>query len=285
MAVVSILEEVRKARAEGRAVPLFVCGDMTITQGVVAACESASRPGIVGLWAGLFDRPGGPEYVRWALAVAGSVDVPVSVMLDHGRKPEDCVRAVSLGFTDVMFDGSLLPFEENLAAAKEVVAAAHCRGVGVEAELGIVGRGSEYDTQGSLGVGLTDPAEAERFAAETGCDILAVAIGSAHGYYTSAPRLDLERLAEIRQRVDLPLAMHGGSGLSPAQFRSAIAGGIAKVNIGTDLGAAARDSLAAVAQETEVGYYQLRAAARKAVQERAEHYLSLFAMEHAPAAE
>jgi fructose-bisphosphate aldolase class II len=176
-----------------------------------------------------------------------------------------------------MYDGSKLPLEENLANSRRVVEAAREAGVGVEAELGVVGSGSKYASYGARGRGLTDPAVAERFAAESGCDMLAVAVGSAHGQYNAEPRLDLERLREIRRRVEQPLSMHGGSGLSDEQFRAAIAGGICKINIGTDMRLAARDRMVEAARQEGVSYHDLSRAERRGFRERAEHFLDLFA--------
>jgi fructose-bisphosphate aldolase class II len=190
---------------------------------------------MIALYAPLLDKPGSRAFVKYLLACAEDATVPVSIMLDHGADIDVCMRALRAGLTDVMYDGSKLPLEENIANTRQVVRAAHACGVRVEAELGHVGQGSEYADFGSQRQGFTHPDEVERFVAETGVDFLAVAIGSAHGQYRGEPRLDLELLAEIRRRVDTPLVMHGGSGLSREQFRGAIAGGIAKINIATDL--------------------------------------------------
>ncbi len=274
MAVTSILDEVRRARERHQAVPLFVCGDMLSAEGVIGACEATRMPGILGLWGGLLERPGGDDLVRWVRSAAERSEATFSLMLDHGGTVEQCLRALDLGFSDVMYDGSSLPLEENLANARRVAEAARAAGVGVEAELGIVGRGSEYHS--SNDEGLTDVEGAVRFASESGCDILAVAIGTAHGQYSAEPRLDLDRLRQIRSRVDVPLAVHGGSGLSEEQFRSVIEAGVSKINIGTDLYLAARDGMADAAGRDEVRYFDFLQAARDAFRARAEYYLRLF---------
>jgi len=281
MAVASILDAVRRAREHHQAVPLFVCGDMLSAEGVIGACEATGMPGILGLWGGLLERPGGEDLVRWVRGAAERSDATLSLMLDHGRTVEQCLRALDLGFSDVMYDGSALPLEENLANAGRVAGAARAAGVGVEAELGIVGRGSEYDS--SNNEGLTDVESAARFASESGCDVLAVAIGTAHGLYSAEPRLDLDRLRQIRSRVDLPLAVHGGSGLSEEQFRAVIEAGVSKINIGTDLYLAARDGMADVARRDEVRYFDFLQAARDAFRARAEYYLRLFGEQDAAA--
>ncbi len=277
MAVTSILDAVRQARERRQAVPLFVCGDVLSTEGVIQACEATGRPGILGLWGGLLERPGGEDLIRWVRSAAERASAMLSLMLDHGGTVDQCLRALELRFTDVMYDGSALPLEENLANARQVVEAAHDLGVGVEAELGIVGRGSEYHSYGDAG--LTDVEDAVRFAAASGCDILAVAIGTAHGEYSAPPRLDLNRLREIRRRVDVPLAVHGGSGHSDEQFRSVIDAGVSKINIGTDLYLAARDGMSEAGRREGVRYFDFLQAARDAFRSRAERYLQLFAPE------
>ncbi|MFO8008789.1 MAG: class II fructose-bisphosphate aldolase, partial [Candidatus Brocadiia bacterium] len=176
MALASAVPAVVSACDEGRAVPLFVCVDMVATQAVVEAAEETGRPAIVGLYGGLLERPRSDHFVRWARAVAEESAAPLSLMLDHGRSVEACRRALSLGFTDIMYDGSKLAVEENLENTRRVAEAAQAAGAGVEAELGIVGAGSKYSTFGAKGKGFTDPETAGRFAADSGCDILAVAV-------------------------------------------------------------------------------------------------------------
>ena len=199
----------------------------------------------------------------------------MSLMLDHGASFEQCMRAIHLGFTDVMFDGSKLPIEENMAQTKAVVRAAHAVGVAVEAELGHVGSGSEYQQFGGQRKGFTQPDDVERFVAETGVDFLAVAIGTAHGLYAGEPNLDLDLLAEIRRRVETPLVLHGGTGLSTAQFQSAIARGIAKINVATDLFVTTGRRMAQAAAP-DSSYFSLTRCAIESFQERCEHYLSIF---------
>ena len=135
------------------------------------------------------------------------------------------------------------PLEENIANTRRVVAAAHAAGVGVEAELGHVGMGDQYDSEGRRGIGFTDPANVERFVEQTGVDFLAIAFGTAHGFYNGEPHLDLDLLSEIRRRVDVPLVMHGGTGLSDEQFRAAIAAGINKINFATSIMNSAADNM------------------------------------------
>jgi fructose-bisphosphate aldolase, class II len=203
--------------------------------------------------------------------------VPLSLMLDHGASFEICIKALRLGFTDVMIDHSSLPIEENIAITKMVVRAAHAVGAGAEAELGHVGSGQEYQDFGAQRGGFTDPASVERFVAETGVDMLAIAIGTAHGLYKGTPQLDLELLDEIRKRVDIPLVLHGGTGLSEAQFRGAISRGISKINVATDLFVTSAQRICAQAQkDPNTNYHTFARIPYEAFRERCGYFLDLF---------
>jgi fructose-bisphosphate aldolase class II len=175
-----------------------------------------------------------------------------------------------------MFDGSRLALAENTAQTAALVEAAHAAGVGVEAELGQVGSGGDYESFGALRLGFTDPAQVERFAADTGVDYLAVAVGTAHGVYHGEPHLDIALVSEIRRRTEVPLVLHGGTGLSEEQVRSAIRAGIAKVNIATDLYLTVGARLGEEHRRRELGYGEAGRLAVEAFRERAAHYLRLF---------
>jgi fructose-bisphosphate aldolase, class II len=200
-------------------------------------------------------------YVRYR---GEDTDVPVSLMLDHGASVEQCLEVLSYGFTDVMYDGSKLPLEENIANTKRVVDAAHAAGAGAEAELGQVGMGEEYDSLGGRRIGFTDPANVAQFVEATGVDFLAIALGNAHGLYKGEPHLDLQLVAEIRRRVDLPLVMHGGTGLSDEQFRGAIAAGISKINFATSIMNAAAENMRQAAAKPESSMFDIYAGIQQA---------------------
>lgn len=168
-------------------------------------------------------------------------DVTAALNLDHGRSFEVAVRAIRHGFTSVMVDRSSLPFEENVAQVKEIVKIAHTVGVSVEAELGHVGQGYEYEQ--TRDAGLTKPDEAQEFVKQTGLDMLAVAIGTSHGTYKGTPHLDFDLLKKIIELVDVPLVLHGGSGTGDENLKKAVQMGIQKVNLFTDLSNAALDSM------------------------------------------
>lgn len=172
-------------------------------------------------------------YGRIATDMARRASVPISIIQDHGGQYEHAIWAIRAGFTDVMVDRSSLPYEENAAQVKELVKIAHAVGVGVEAELGHVGNGSNYEVDGKTG--LTVPDEAVRFVEETGVDSLAVAIGTAHGVYKGTPKLHFDLLEELNEKIPVPLVLHGGSGSGNENISKACKMGICKVNLANDL--------------------------------------------------
>ena len=174
--------------------------------------------------------------------LAFRTEVPVAVVLDHGSSYDQAVWAIRAGFTDIMVDRSTLPYEENAAQVKELVKIAHSVGVGVEAELGHVGQGAHYEQDGVTG--LTIPEEAVAYVQETGVDTLAVAVGTAHGVYSGVPKLRFDLLAELREKVPVPLVLHGGSGTGDENLAKACEMGICKVNIANDLYQGALNELA-----------------------------------------
>ena len=160
-------------------------------------------------------------------------NVPAALNLDHGGPYEEIVCAIKFGFSSVMIDRSTLPYEENAREVKEVVKMAHAAGVSVEAELGHVGQGFEYES--TRDGGLTDPKEAMDFVKETGIDCLAVAVGTSHGAYKGEPHLEFELLKELHETIPVPLVLHGGSGTGDDNLKKAVETGIQKVNLFTDL--------------------------------------------------
>lgn len=160
-------------------------------------------------------------------------NVVAALHLDHGRSFEAAVKAIRFGYTSVMVDRSQLPFEDNVRETKEIVKMAHAVGVSVEAELGYVGQGIRYEEDRDAA--LTKTEEAIEFVKQTSVDCLAIAVGTAHGRYVGTPRIDFERLADIRANVDVPLVLHGGSSSGDENLKKAVELGIAKVNISTDL--------------------------------------------------
>jgi len=221
------------ARAGGYAVGAFNCHALDMIAAVVEVAAGERAPVILQFTEGSL-KSNGWEYISAvSRQAAARAPVPVALHLDHGASYELAVRAIRHGLTSVMFDGSERPYAENVSTTRQVVAAAHAAGISVEAEIGHVG-GVE-DDQGSLHGWLTEPADAERFWRDAGMDYLATAFGTAHGLYAETPHLDIARLGEIGRRIPIPLVMHGGSGVPDDQVRAAVACGIAKINVSTEL--------------------------------------------------
>jgi fructose-bisphosphate aldolase class II len=274
--LVSIVDELKAARKGAYALPCFDAFDLTSAYGICEALETKRAPGMLAIYSGVLDQPGWRALAAGARVLAEEATVPVSLILDHGASWEHCLRALDSGFSDVMYDGSKRPLEENIATTRQVVEAAHAAGAGVEAELGIVGDGGSYQEFGARREGFTDPATAERFVAETGVDLLAVAIGTAHGAYEGEPQLALDLLSEIERRVELPLVLHGGSGLSEEQFRAAAQAGIAKINIYTDLATEAGRRMVEAARAEGATHAAMTRHIREAFRDRCEWHLDVF---------
>ncbi len=231
--LVNLDDVLKPAQREHYGVGLFNTTDTDMLQAAIEAAESLKSPIILGTAEVLLPYGDLPLIAPALLAAANRASVPVVVHYDHGLTFERTMQALKLGFSSVMFDASAKPYDENIAATKEVVKIAHAMGATVEGEIGHVGLAQQGDNEDEDR--YTTPEEAVAFQTATGVDALAVAIGTAHGVYKSKPNLNLARLAEIRAALDTPLVLHGGSGLSDDDFRNTIAGGIAKVNIHTDM--------------------------------------------------
>ncbi len=233
--LVTLNDVLPRARRDGYAVGLFNTVDLEMAKGVLEAAETLRAPVIIGTAEVLLPSASLPDLASILLPLAKAATVPVVVHFDHGLTEEKTKEAIALGFSSVMYDCSTLDFEGNMRAAAEMAAYAHAHGCSIEAELGHVGDAAVTQPEDAY----TKVEDAERFVAATGCDALAIAVGTAHGAYRFKPKLDFDRIALIRSRIGQPLVLHGGSGLSDDDFRRAIARGIAKVNIFTDLNVAA----------------------------------------------
>jgi ketose-bisphosphate aldolase len=224
----------RRAQAGGYAVPAFDCVEDLMVRTILETCEALRCPAILmGLPGPDLDGNGWYYIPGLIRAVAERHRVPVVLHLDHATKLDDIKRAVDLGYTSVMIDGSRLPFAENVRLTSAAVDLAHPRGVSVEAELGHVG-GSDVENTAYAESVLTEPKEARRFVDETQVDALAVSIGTAHGIYRQLPKLNIARLDEIRAATDVPLVLHGGSGTPVDQIQEAVRRGVTKLNIYAD---------------------------------------------------
>ncbi|MGA2820034.1 MAG: class II fructose-bisphosphate aldolase [Anaerolineales bacterium] len=276
MPLVSIKQDLIRAMTEAYAVPLFDVFTMQDIDGVFDALEEKRAPTILAVYCEFIDMPTAEAVAGYVKARARRTTVPVSLMLDHGSSLEQCVKALSYGFTDVMYDGSQAALEENIAATRLIVRAAHAVGAAVEAELGHVGLGSDYDTFGSRRQGFTDPTTVPYFVEKTGVDFLAVAFGSAHGFYKGEAQLDLDLLRKIRERVAIPLVLHGGTGLSDEQFRLSIQGGVSKINISTILEVTAARKMREAARDEDASIFTIVEAERKAYHECCARLLGVF---------
>ena len=215
----------------------------------------------------------GPVMVQAAKAAR----VPVCVHLDHCETLDYMARALEIGFTGVMYDGSTLPYEENLANTKKAVAMAKNYNCGVEAELGALAS-REGGTANASGPVYTDPDEAVTFCRETGIDALAPSFGTAHGIYKSKPVLDLERVKVISEKTGLPLVMHGGSGVSPEDYRTGISNGLRKINYYSYMSKAGTSAVRELLEKEDVTFFHdLALAAQKAMQADAEKAMRVFA--------
>jgi tagatose 1,6-diphosphate aldolase GatY/KbaY len=222
-------------RTRGAAVGAFTCYDVTTATGVLRAAEARGLPVVLLVSDASFRAHDGRLLVAGLLAVAGAARVPACVQLDHATDAGVLAGALAAGLGAVMADGSKLPTKENAAFVRAVRADAEAAGAGVEAELGHIEGGEDVAAAAAAGA-LTDPEEAADFVAATGVDCLAVSIGNVHGTYAAPPALDWDRLARIRERVgDVPLSLHGASGLPDGDVRRAIELGICKVNVNTEI--------------------------------------------------
>lgn len=231
----------KKAQAEHYAIPAFNVENMEMAQAVIDAAKETDSPVILQTTVSTVSYASFDLFAGIAKALA-SCDVEAALHLDHGDTFENAIRALRAGYTSVMIDGSSLPLEENIAAVSRVVAAASAVCIPVEAELGKVG-GKEDGVEGTTTGGYTDPQEAAHFIKSTGINSLAVAIGTAHGVYSGVPKLDIERLKEINSLTDIPLVLHGASGLSIDDVRNCIENGVCKVNFATELRMAYTDAM------------------------------------------
>jgi fructose-bisphosphate aldolase class II len=247
--------------------------NLEMIRAYIRAAEDTKSPIIIGTAEGLLKYADFDWIAPLYLQAARLAKVPVAVHLDHTYTFENIMRALYAGFGSVMYDGSLLSYGENVRISAEIAKIAHPMGVGLECELGKVG-GLE-EGEGIKGENIyTDPAQAVDFVEKTGVDFLAVSIGSVHGVYLEEPKLDLDRLAEIRAKVEPPLVLHGGSGLSDDDFKNCIKGGIAKINIYTDIITAAINMVSK--EQAVLGYTDLNEKAEHAMYDATVKKIKIF---------
>ena len=246
--LVSMKEMLEDARKNHYAIPAFDVSNYEMMRAVLEVCEEERSPALLmGLGVDLKGK-GMPLMAAMVREASAFFTVPVCFHLDHATEFGLIKEAIDAGFSSVMYDGSVLDFENNARNTAEVVSYAHSRGISVEAELGHVGNAgvgsiSETGTDTDPGESLTVPEEVAAFVARTGVDALAVAIGTAHGVYKKTPSLRIDRLDEITALCDRPLVLHGGSGTPDDQMQMAVRHGITKINIFSDVVAAMNKGL------------------------------------------
>ncbi len=234
MSLVTTKEMMETAQKEGYAIGAFNVENMEMVMAVLAAAEEQRAPVIMQTTPSTIKYADVAYFFANVKVAAEKATVPVAMHLDHGDSFNLAVRAFHGGYTSIMIDGSHESFEDNIKLSKAVVDVCHAAGVPVEAELGKVG-GKEDNLDGGEGNPYTDPQEAKIFAESTGIDSLAVAIGTAHGVYKGEPKLDVERLSQIREVVSIPLVLHGTTGVPDPVVEDCVRRGICKVNYATGL--------------------------------------------------
>lgn len=278
MGLVPVSDLLKAAEAGGYAVGAFNCNNMEIVQAIAQAAEAEKAPVIMQASQGAIKYAGIEYITAMANTAAAMVSVPVALHLDHGTSFEQVMRCIRSGFSSVMIDGSKHPLDENIALTRQVIAAARPVGVSVEAELGKIG-GTEDDISVSdADAFFTDPEEARRFVQETAVDSLAIAIGTAHGRYKGVPKLDFARLEKIRSLVQIPIVLHGSSGVPGEAIQEAIRLGVRKVNIDTNIREAFVDRCREViaANPDEIDPRKILGPAREAAVELIREKIRLF---------
>lgn len=279
MALVAMKDLLERAEQKNIAVGAFSVGNMEMVMGAVKAAEELETPIILQI--AEVRLPNSPLELMgpMMLAAAEEANVDIAVHLDHGLRTETVLKALDIGFTSVMFDGSQLPLKENIDTVKNVVQLASDYDATVEAELGVVG-GNEGEGKAHK-ILCTNPADAVRFCDETGVDALAVAIGNAHGNYPVLPELRFDVLEEIHKAVKTPLVLHGGTGITAEMFQRCIGLGVRKINIAT----ASFDALAAYAKayvdrkEGNPNYFELSACEVEGVYQNVKRHIEIFNMQ------
>lgn len=257
------------------AVGSFSVANMEMVLGVLQAAKELSAPVILQIAEVRLKQSPLEIIGPLMVAAAENADTPVAVHFDHGKTLEKIGQALDIGFTSVMFDGSHLPLDENIAMTKEVMAMAEEYDAAVEAEIGCVG-GSE-DGSEDIAINCTKPDDAVRFERETGVDALAIAIGNAHGNYKSTPKLRFDILQEVEDITDTPLVLHGGTGISPDDFVKCSKTGIKKINIATATFDMVENTVQKCYNDNKInGYYDLQAAEVEGAYQNAKKHILIF---------
>jgi len=280
MPLITLSEILKTAEEKQYGVGAFNVDCYDALEGVMAAAEKRKVPVIINVAEVHYEAAGKEQFIPYVFSRVSRSPIPVVINLDHGFSYESAIKAIHYGYSSVMIDGSELPYDENVRQTKEIVKVAHTAGVSVEAELGRV-----VGLEGKLGAevaadrdSFTDPDEAVKFVAETGIDALAVSVGTVHGVFKGDPEIDFELLQALYEKIDVPLVLHGGSGLSADDFKKAIRCGIRKINVYTTLYKAALDEIKTLlADEKHNGTFaDLVHAARSRIEIEAGKHMDIF---------
>ena len=275
--LVTMAEILKRAKQGGYGVTAPNVQSEDTVRAVIRVAENMNAPMIVDV--NTFVHPDIPWLIHMTRELASVSRVPIAINLDHGRSYEDIMIGLRSGFTSIMVDRSSMPYEDNVRETKEVVKMCHTLGISVEAELGHVGQGMNYEVDGVRD--LTEPEDAARFIRETGVDCLAVAIGTAHGRYKGKPHIDFERLEKIVEACgDTPLVLHGGSGTGDENLAKAVRNGIQKVNLATELVVAGKEALEEFFKDPNFDKWKLIPAFIKGYEDRLTHYVKLFGQDN-----
>ena len=236
MSLVSLKSILGNTRKQGYAVGAFNFNGIEDSRGILDAAVKKKSPVILMASVSAVEYFGGPKaVVGFIQGLAQSLDIPVTLHLDHAENAELIFKCVDAGFTSVMIDASKKMYDDNIAITREIVKYAHQRNVSVEAELGKVGGVEDNVSVSTREATLTNPKDVPEFVSKTGIDALAIAIGTVHGFYKEDPLLDFDRLEKIRKLTDVPLVLHGGTGLTDEDFKHCVKSGMSKINVGTEL--------------------------------------------------
>lgn len=273
--LVNMKELLKDAQDGNYAVGSFSVANMEMVLGVLKAARELSAPVILQIAEVRLKQSPLEIIGPLMVAAAENADTPVAVHFDHGKTEEKIKQALDLGFTSVMFDGSHLPLDENIATTKRIIDIAGKYNASVEAEIGCVG-GSEDGTE-DIAINCTNPQDAVRFEAETGVDALAIAIGNAHGNYKDVPKLRFDILQKVNEMTNTPLVLHGGTGISPDDFVKCSKNGIKKINIATATFDCVEQSVRqAYEQDAINGYYDLHLAEIDGAYKNAKKHIMIF---------
>lgn len=292
--LVSLKELMKEACEGGYAVGAFNVSNLESLTAIMQAAEETGH-GVILNYAEVHAPFMSMEQAAFLmLDAAKKASVPVCVHLDHGSSIESCIKAIRLGFTSVMLDASAEDYETNVAETAEIVRLAHSVGVTVEAELGHIFSSDmglaespkeaetldSFDSEEDV---YTDPETAKDFVSRTGVDVLAIAFGTTHGIYTKKPKLDLDRITRIREAIDIPFVMHGGSGLSKEEFQTAIRNGVRKINYYTYMtlagGRAVKEAMDGMEAEENVFFHDIPGIAVRAMEENVKKAIQVFHMD------